>query len=551
MNKSILIIAIATLSITTVLQAQITERKRPDGWDKLVFGGRFMDRFLPMPNLGGMTYETWGANCVIPRDINNGIEEDEWSYWGGNIRLAEDGKYHLFVCRWPENSPRGHMEWGNSDVVHAVSDNSYGPFKVVQEIGKGHNPEWYVTNNGKYVIYVIGGYYISDDINGPWERKEFEFDTRDRNIIEGLSNLTFAKREDGSFLMICRGGGVWVSEDGISAWKQVTDSRVYPPVDGRFEDPLIWKTNVQYHLIVNDWLGRIAWYLRSKDGIHWKVDSGEAYLPGIAHYTDGTKEDWFKYERIKVMQDKYGRATQANFAVIDTLKYMDLPNDNHSSKLITIPLTVGKLLTIQNKKPITSKTKEIKVLIKAEEGFDPNTDINIESLRFGAPEEVDMGMGCKLKNMQQVDNGAILTFDGEGNGFTNDNFAGKLLGKDTKGNLLFGYSRLPGVNYMNAALSARIPVCDEAGMRVDVENFGQVTSAKAKVQVFLSDGEKMIEVAAGKFSALKPFERKTIELKIKSQQKEDDQFKYLVIINKGKKDEVTFSTKSAANSPEE
>ncbi|MCU4162500.1 glycoside hydrolase family protein [Carboxylicivirga caseinilyticus] len=545
MNKAIFFFTLALTLSATFVHSQVTERKRPDGWEKLVLGGRFMDRFLPMPHLGGMTTATWGADCVIPRDTANGIEEDEWSYWGGNTRLGPDGKYHLFVCRWAENSPRGHMEWGNSNVVHAVSDHSCGPFKVVQEIGKGHNPEWYITNSGKYVIYVIGGYYISDDINGPWERKEFTFDTRDRGIIEGLSNLTFAKREDGSFIMICRGGGVWVSKDGLSAWNQITDSRVYPPVDGRFEDPLIWKTNVQYHLIVNDWLGRIAWYLRSKDGIHWKVDSGEAYLPGIASYADGTKEDWFKYERIKVMQDEYGRAAQANFAVIDTLKYMDLPNDNHSSKLITIPLSVGKLLTVQNKKPITTKTKEIKLLIQTEKGFDPNTDIDLESVRFGAPEVIDIGMGCKLKNIQPLNDGAILTFDGQGNGFSDDNFAGKLLGKDKQGKLLFGYSKLPGVENIEAALSARKPVYSDSGMSIDIENFGQVNSAKASVKVFLSNNKEMIEVATGTIPTLKPYERKTIELKTKSKQKEDDQFRYLVIINKDKKNEVTFNTKSA------
>jgi hypothetical protein len=34
-------------------------------------------------------------------------------------------------------------------------------------------------------------------------------------------------------------------------------------------------------MIVNDWLGRIAYYLRSKDGIHWVVDPGEAYTPEL------------------------------------------------------------------------------------------------------------------------------------------------------------------------------------------------------------------------------------------------------------------------------
>lgn len=54
--------------------------------------------------------------------------------------------------------------------------------------------------------------------------------------------------------------------------------------------------------------------------MNWVVDPGEAYMPGVAVHADGQVEDWFKYERLKVYQDKYGRAIQANFAVIDTLK---------------------------------------------------------------------------------------------------------------------------------------------------------------------------------------------------------------------------------------
>ena len=50
---------------------------------------------------------------------------------------------------------------------------------------------------------------------------------------------------------------------------QLTDKRVYPDVEGRFEDPVVWRDELQYHLIVNDWLGRIAFYQRSKDGVHW------------------------------------------------------------------------------------------------------------------------------------------------------------------------------------------------------------------------------------------------------------------------------------------
>lgn len=298
--------------------AQIVERPRPKEWDALAVGARFMDRFLPMPE-GKLSRDVWGGENVLPRYVDNGIEDSVLSYWGGNILKGDDQLFHLFVCGWPERSSKGHFEWPNSTVYHATCDNLIGPFVVKDTIGPGHNPEAFRSKDGQYVIYVIDGYYKSNSMNGPWSRHQFDFDRRDRRIIEGLSNLTFAQREDGSYLMVCRGGGVWVSKTGLSTYNQITDKRVYPPVKGEFEDPVVWRDHVQYHLIVNDWLGRIAFYQRSKDGVNWVTDPGEAYVPGVSFHADGKLEDWFKFERPKVYQDKYGRAIQMNLAVVDTV----------------------------------------------------------------------------------------------------------------------------------------------------------------------------------------------------------------------------------------
>ncbi len=59
------------------------------------------------------------------------------------------------VCGWLEASPKGHMEWRNSWVFNTVSDNLTGPFKPVNIIGKGHNPEMFQAKDGRYVLYVI------------------------------------------------------------------------------------------------------------------------------------------------------------------------------------------------------------------------------------------------------------------------------------------------------------------------------------------------------------------------------------------------------------
>jgi hypothetical protein len=311
-------------------------------------------------------------------------------------------------------------------------------------------------------------------------------------------------------------------------------------VDGRFEDPVVWKTDVQYHLIVNDWYGRIAWYLRSKDGIHWKTDSGEAYQPGIAKYKNGIVEDWFKYERIKVLQDEHGRAIQAHFAVIDTLKHEDKGNDNHSSKNLVIPLKKGQLISVLNKKPLTSKTKTIKLLIKAEPDFDPYNDIDFETLQFGAPEVVDFGNGCKVKDFEKKGDDVVVTFEGKDNGFTEDNFAGKLLGRDKQGVLIFGYSHLPGVTYIEPVLSARKPELPNGGneVKVIIENFGQVASKKAEVSIRLESGDQGNEIAKGELDALQPFEGKTLTLKTYKTIPGLNNYKFVVYINKGKKDEV-------------
>lgn len=517
--------------LCTALHAQITERERPAEWKQLVKGARFMDRFLPMPD-GIQAKGIWGTDSVQNRYVDNGIELPTTSFWGGNILQAPDGKYHLYVCGWPEDSPNGHMFWSNSTVYHAVSNSSIGPFKIQNSVGKGHNPEAFRLKDGRVVVYVIDGYYIADKEDSPvWTYGKFNFDPRDRKIIEGLSNLTFARRQDDSYLMVCRGGGVWISKDGLSTYSQLTDKRVYPPVEGRFEDPVVWRDELQYHLIVNDWLGRIAFYQRSKDGVHWVTEQGEAYVPGVSFHKDGEVEHWFKYERAKVFQDNHGRPVQMNFAVIDTIKWEDKPNDRHSSKNISIPLNKGLLLSVLNEKEITPSTRNIEVKIAAEEGFNPQTDVDVQSLRFGSFTEVNFGRGCKPLKSRNSGNDLIVVFSGKGSGITADEFAPKMIGKDKNGAMLFGYARLPYVDYQPALLSARRPVYDKdkSELKLEVQNFGLSASKPVEVEVMcngVSQGRTSIQ-------ALKPYETVNVSIKTSSSAFDDKSQYEVVFIQDG------------------
>ncbi len=427
------------LGISVEIGAQHKDKPRPEAWKDLVYGARFMDRILPAPIYEELENDTWGADAVRPRDIQNGIEDPEWSYWGGKPVPGPDGQYHFFVCRWREDDPRGHQAWPTSVIVHAVSKSPTGPFIVKDEIGPGHFPEITLLKDGRYAIFHFDGYYIADDLEGPWI-----------NVIEKSGfhgKTTFGSvtlREDGSLLMLDRVMKVWIKENGEDEFHRVTEKGIYPAeIPGYYEDPLVWRTEVQYHLIVNDWMGRTAYHMRSKDGISWKEDPGEAYTIDFDGYEDGTKVGWYKYERMKVLQDQYGRPTHMYLAVIDVPKKDDKGKDNHSSKNIALPLVVERRLKILNKESITLETRKIRVQVFAESGFDPHTDMDVQSLRFGASEEVDYGRGSSVLKTRKKGKDLILIFDATGNGITDRNFAGKLIGKTNEGKLLFAYVCLP------------------------------------------------------------------------------------------------------------
>ncbi|WP_111709766.1 glycoside hydrolase family protein [Lutibacter citreus] len=554
MKKQLFTIALV-LFLVSEISAQIEYRPLPAEWENLIPGGNFMDRILPMPN-GKLSKNVWGDKGVIPRFVDNGIEDDKISYWGGNIIKEAEGKYHFFLCGWDENNPNGHMGYKDySMMYHATANNSIGPFKVIQDLGEGHNTEIFQLKNGKYVIYHVTGhevdkhcnYLISDNLNGPWEKHTFTMDSRDRELRLGggnwFHNLSFTKREDGSVLMLSRQGSMWISKTGTSPFELITTKSIYPMVAGKYEDPVIWKDNIQYNAIVNDWIGRTAFYLRSKDGINWIIEDGRAYATGVAVHKDGTKEDWYKYERIRILQDKYGRAIQANFAVIDANKHEDLSNDNHSSKNIGLPLNPGMLLSIENKLPFNVKTKEIKVRIKGEENFNPEAEIDIETLRFGASSEVNYGRGAKVLKVKKDGKDLIVIFEAKNHCIGEDEFAPKMLGKNKKGEMLFGYTRLPWVNFIEPILSARKPIFKNGKFTVVVENHGQIASKSTFLTIY-GYGENGVEEAWGEIQlpALKAYGKEELVLKLDKDLVKGKQYPVVIKILSRTLKPVVFNT---------
>jgi len=455
------------IASATVVESQY---QVPEG---LVEGAAFIDRILPVPLRGELRSDVWGADNVLPRDVNNGLEDAEYSYWGGNILKGDDGKYHMFVCRWPENNVKGdksgHHTWWSSVLVRAESDHPLGPYTVMEEIGQAHNPEAYRLQDGSYVVGgVWTAAYKSSSIRGPWTPIPYGFQLLDPNTDVNETNRTYVPREDGTVLMMNKRGLLFVVEGQDEQFRQLTSSSFYPYIPlSHLEDPVMWKDEVQYNCIVNDAHGRVAFYFRSPDGINWKWVPGHAYTHTSVRHEGGTSEGWHKLERPKILQDQYGRAAYINFAAIDTYKDDDLANDIHSSKNVVVPLRVPRRLDILNQQPITSGTGEIRVKILAEEGFDPHTDVDVDSLSFGAPEEVNFGRGCAPIGSQASGADLVVTFSGQGNGITEENFAAKLIGRTTDGELLFGYASLPNESWSGELFDTHFTE-DEGYMAADL-----------------------------------------------------------------------------------
>lgn len=427
-----------------------------------VHGASFSDLILPMPIHKQLRSDLWGAEGVIPRDPDNGVEDPAWTYWGGKvIKDACDGKYHICITRWPEGDRRGHWAWPESTVAHMVSDTPTGPFVEKRATaydyhdGLGHNPNIIVLNDGTYAMYSLINWkptiLTAHTMNGPWTLKGELLINTPKNYTNAYRlerNLSGVQQEDGHFLFVTKAGAMMRSTTGIlGPYDVVTgvigENKTIPEKyrHSNYEDPTMWYDGLQYHMIINAFLDYRAVYFRSPDGINWKYEDGLAYTPTCTSYEDGTRTFWYKVERPNVLQDKYGRATHLSLAVIDVKKDDDYGNDAHSAKHVIIPLVVPKRITMRNSTPVTNETSKIAVFVHSEDGFNAATELDLKSLRIGASEEVNFGRGAKAYKIEPSNGGAMVFFYGAGNGMTDKNFVCKMIGQTHEGTLIVGYSK--------------------------------------------------------------------------------------------------------------
>lgn len=142
-----------------------------------------IDYFLPMEPQGPLVSQgIWGAPNVLPRDINNGLEDPQlknWCYWDGRIVKDDEGKFHIYASRWDQKFSHADGWKNNSKATHAVSDHIMGPYKDLGMIwpdwhdGLGHNVIGLRMHDGRYAVVCSdrtpGDVFVSKSPYGPFE----------------------------------------------------------------------------------------------------------------------------------------------------------------------------------------------------------------------------------------------------------------------------------------------------------------------------------------------------------------------------------------------
>ncbi len=308
-----------------------------------------IDYFLPTPIVCPLTSSAWGAASVGPRDVCNGLENSAGQefYWDGKILQGSDGKYHMYVGEWPES--KGFGDWPNSVIAEAVSNGtitgSYIPTSTTPFTGKEQNVTGMVLNNGSYALLDslgasgTGNIYTSTALADPWTSQgQFQITANGSTIsTQTTENLTIWASANGSFEIVTRSFQVMVSTSAILG-PYVIQSTIPNLQSQGYEDPVIWCSGGQYHMVANMYNARKAYHFTSTDGINNWTNKGLAYDPttNFVRYTDGTVNHWYNMERPGVFLQN-GHVTAFTFAVSDIEKNSIVAGDGHCTKILVVP----------------------------------------------------------------------------------------------------------------------------------------------------------------------------------------------------------------------
>ena len=306
------------------------------------------------------------------------FESEGYWVWGSSVIKGNDGKYHMFVSRFPKSLPF-HPGWMvAAEIVHAISDTPEGPYKFsdIALPARGaqywdgrstHNPRILEYQNKYYLIYMgsthpfanptydqltldspwctVGrsnkriGLAIADSPYGPWKRfDEPILKTKPNTFYSFLvSNPSPIIQEDGSVMMIFK-GRTYVGDDKFSdmalgmayapsiegPYTVLNNGQPIFQVDGQgeAEDPFLWKDSRGYHAIFKDHVAKFTGekgggvMAHSPNGIQWTIDKDPKAYSRTVEWEDGKVEMQGQLERPFLLFEN-GKATHAFFATMN------------------------------------------------------------------------------------------------------------------------------------------------------------------------------------------------------------------------------------------
>lgn len=279
--------------------------------------------------------------------------------WGSSVIQGDDGKYHMYVSRFPKSLPF-HPGWMvASEIVHAISPIPEGPYKFsdVALPARGaqywdgrstHNPRIFKYNHKYYLIYmgsthpfeepsyeeltldskwcIVGrankrvGLAVADSPYGPWKRLDEPILKTEPNTFYSYltSNPSPVVRKDGSVLMIFKGrahtenGRYSNMALGIASAPSIegpytvqNDKKPIFQVEwqGEAEDPFLWEDERGFHIIFKDHVAKFTGekgggvMAHSQDGINWIVDEDAKAYSRTVEWEDGDIEMQGQLER--------------------------------------------------------------------------------------------------------------------------------------------------------------------------------------------------------------------------------------------------------------
>lgn len=316
---------------------------------------------------------------IAPAPVGGGYEDPDYWVWGSSVMQGNDGKYHMFVSRWPKAFPF-HPGWMvKSEVAHCVSDTPEGPYRFV-DVALGargakywdgqscHNPR-VVKYKDTYVMFYMGsthplpdiedpkeltldsawtviarsnkriGIATAKDLNGPWERRDAcVLDTKPDTFYEFLtSNPAPWINEDGSVTLVFKARkyneqfpyhssmmiGLATAPSIEGPYTVVGHEPIFGPDKmGEIEDPFLWKDETGYHMIAKDMKSTLAGehhagiLAHSKDAVHWTLDKEPLAYSRELLWDNGETITMGQLERpFGLVQD--GRLTHLFFATMD------------------------------------------------------------------------------------------------------------------------------------------------------------------------------------------------------------------------------------------